>query len=63
VKDLAVGGATKLLEVTQPRISDLKNGKIEKFTIDMLVKMLGKLNRKVDFKIKPSKVREAFPLP
>ncbi len=55
-RKLTQSAAARLLEVSQPRISDLKNGKIERFTIDMLVKMLGKLNRKVDFKIKPSKV-------
>jgi len=55
-RKLTQSAAAKLLEVSQPRVSDLKNGKIELFTIDMLVKMLGKLNRQVDFKIKPSKV-------
>lgn len=30
----------KQLGVAQPRVSDLMNGKINKFTIDMLVKML-----------------------
>jgi len=29
-----------MMHVSQPRISDLKRGKIEKFTIDMLVNML-----------------------
>lgn len=32
--------AAKLMNVTQPRISDLKRGKIDLFTIDMLVNML-----------------------
>ena len=34
--------AAKLMGVYQPRISDLLQGKIDKFTIDMLVNMLAK---------------------
>ena len=34
--------AAKLMGVYQPRISDLLQGKIDKFTIDMLVNMLSK---------------------
>lgn len=34
--------AAKLMGVYQPRISDLLHGKIDKFTIDMLVNMLAK---------------------
>ena len=34
--------AAQLMGVSQPRISDLKTGKIDKFTIDMLVNMLAK---------------------
>ena len=36
--------AAHLLGVYQPRISDLVNGKISKFTIDNLVHMLNKLD-------------------
>jgi len=39
--------AAKVLGVTQPRISDLKRGKIQLFTIDALVDMLEKLNKPV----------------
>ncbi|MES2217633.1 MAG: helix-turn-helix transcriptional regulator [Pseudomonadota bacterium] len=39
--------AAKLLGVAQPRISDLKRGKIQLFTIDMLVNMLAKLGKLV----------------
>ncbi len=35
--------AAQKLEVTQPRVSDLFRGKIELFTADMLISMLGKL--------------------
>lgn len=34
--------AARLMDVSQPRISDLITGKIDKFTIDMLVNMLAK---------------------
>lgn len=36
--------AAELFQVTQPRISDLKRGKIHLFTIDALVNMLTKLH-------------------
>lgn len=39
---LTQASAAKLMGVYQPRISDLLQGKIDKFTIDMLVNMLAK---------------------
>jgi len=39
--------AAELLEVSQPRISDLVKGKIEKFSIDMLVNMLAAFGKNV----------------
>ena len=39
--------ASKLLGVSQPRISDLKRGKMHLFTIDMLVNMLTKMGKPV----------------
>ncbi|MCK5228162.1 MAG: XRE family transcriptional regulator [Desulfobulbaceae bacterium] len=44
--------AAKLLGVTQPRISDLVRGKIDRFTIDMLINMLSQAGIKVDITIK-----------
>lgn len=44
--------AAKLLGVTQPRISDLMRGKIERFTIDMLVNMLAHIGLHVEMKLK-----------
>ena len=43
--------AAELLGVSQPRISDLIQGKIHLFTIDMLVNLLNKLGRSVSFSI------------
>lgn len=40
--------AAKALGVTQPRISDLMNGKIAKFSIDMLLEMLLKSGYQLD---------------
>lgn len=40
--------AAKLLGVTQPRISDLKRGKIQLFTVDMLITMLARAGVRVD---------------
>ncbi|MEE8056679.1 MAG: XRE family transcriptional regulator [Pseudomonadales bacterium] len=44
--------AASFFGVEQPRISDLVNGKINKFTIDMLVNMLAKAQVRVDLKFK-----------
>lgn len=41
--------AAKRLGVSQPRISDVVNGKIDKFTLDMLFSMLDKLGFKAKF--------------
>lgn len=46
-RKLTQAKAAKLLGVTQPRISDLKRGKIQLFTIDALINMLGKLHKPV----------------
>ncbi len=39
--------AAKILGVTQPRMSNLKSGKIHLFTIDMLINMLARLHKPV----------------
>ena len=44
--------AAKLLGVTQPRVSDLMRGRIELFSIDMLVEMLSRLGIGVTVKTK-----------
>ncbi len=44
--------AAKKLGVTQPRISDLLRGKIDLFSLDMLVNMLASLGDEVEIKIK-----------
>jgi predicted XRE-type DNA-binding protein len=45
--------AAKLFGVTQPRISDLVRGKIELFSIDALVNMVGAAGRSVEISVQP----------
>ena len=40
-RELTQSAAAKLLGVTQPRISDLMRGKIDRFSVDGLIEMLG----------------------
>lgn len=42
----------KLMGVSQPRVSDVVNGKIDRFTIDMLITMLGRLGLHVEVSLK-----------
>ena len=39
--------AAEVLRVTRPRVSDVVNHKVEKFTIDALVSMLGRIGKHV----------------
>lgn len=50
-RGLTQAAAAKLLGVTQPRISDLVRGKIDRFSIDSLVEMLGHTGAHVSFVI------------
>ncbi len=45
--------AGKILDIDQPRVSDLMNGKLSKFSMEVLVSMLNKLDRNVEILIKP----------
>lgn len=40
--------AADALGVSQPRISNIMNGQISKFSIDMLLEMIGKLDHRID---------------
>jgi plasmid maintenance system antidote protein VapI len=39
--------AAEVLQVTRPRVSDVVNHKVEKFTIDALVSMLSRIGKRV----------------
>jgi predicted XRE-type DNA-binding protein len=43
--------AAKQLGITQPRVSDLLNGKLSKFSLDALVNMLAVLGSDVKLKV------------
>jgi predicted XRE-type DNA-binding protein len=49
-RDLTQAAAATLLEVSQPRVSDLMRGKIDLFSIDALVDMLARANVRVDIR-------------
>lgn len=50
-RNLTQAQTAKLLGVTQPRISDLRRGKLQLFTIDVLVNMLTMLGKPVSLVI------------
>lgn len=50
-KKLTQSEAAEVFDVTQPRISDLVRGKIERFTIDMLVNMLARSGKHLNVKV------------
>ena len=51
-KRLTQCDAAELLGIQQSRVSDLVRGKIDRFSIDMLVNLLAKTGRQVEIKIK-----------
>ncbi len=52
-RGLTQAAAAKLLGVTQPRISDLTRGRIDRFSVDSLIEMLGRAGIRVSFVLKP----------
>jgi predicted XRE-type DNA-binding protein len=48
-QELTQAAAAKLLGVTQPRVSDLMRGKIDRFSVDSLIEMLGHTGACVSF--------------
>ncbi|MEF9899079.1 MAG: XRE family transcriptional regulator [Pseudomonas sp.] len=50
--DMPQKDAARQLHVTQPRLSDLLNGKIDKFSLDALVNMLANANLEIDLVVK-----------
>lgn len=49
----------KLLDIPQPRVSELVNGKISRMTADLLAKYLYRLGREVTLVTKTSRTRAA----
>ena len=50
-RKMTQNAAAKLLGVTQSRVSDLKRGKVEKFSLDMLVTFAAKLGKPAQIKL------------
>jgi len=50
-KELTQNAAASLLNISQPRVSDLCRGKADKFTIDALVNILTKLGHSVSVRV------------
>jgi len=50
---LTQSDAAELLGIQQSRVSDLVRGKIDRFSIDMLVKLLAKTGRQVEIRVNP----------
>ena len=57
VRGLKQAEAAKLLGVTQPRISDLVRGRLDLFSVDILIDMLAKLGVRVRLVVAPPKKR------
>ncbi len=51
--------AAKFLKIGQPRVSYIMNGATDKFSIDMLVKMLAKFGFSIETKVKRPKKQVA----
>ncbi|OFZ99840.1 MAG: hypothetical protein A3H35_00395 [Betaproteobacteria bacterium RIFCSPLOWO2_02_FULL_62_17] len=56
VRDAAKGAtqreAAKRFGITQPRLNDLLRGRIDKFSLDALVNMLGNAGMRVELRVK-----------
>jgi len=50
-KKLTQQAAAEVLGISQPRVSDLKRGKVDKFTIDALVNFLTRLGHDVSVRV------------
>jgi predicted XRE-type DNA-binding protein len=50
-KDLNQTDAAKLLGITQPKVSKIKHGKLDAFSVEKLLRFLVKLNRNIEIRI------------
>ncbi len=51
-RGLTQAAAARLLGVTQPRVSDLTRGKIDRFSVDSLIEMLGRAGARVSLVVR-----------
>jgi predicted XRE-type DNA-binding protein len=54
-KHLTQAELAKILRITQPRVSDLRRGRIDLFSTDALIDILARLGVRVQFVLKPSR--------
>ena len=57
-RKLTQAEAAEILEVQQPEISRLKNGKFNHYSVERLMTFLTRLNRDIEIRIIPSENRE-----
>ena len=50
-REWSQGEAARVLGVSQPRVSDLVRGRIDRFSLDALVELLARTGRRVDLSI------------
>lgn len=58
-RGLSQGEAARLLHTSQPRISDLRRGRLEGFTLDRLVRFLNALDQDVEMRVRPKQAADA----
>jgi len=56
-KDISQKETAKLLGVSQPRISDMMKGKLDKFSMDFFINTLVRLGYKLDIDFTPDNVQ------
>jgi predicted XRE-type DNA-binding protein len=60
-RDMTQAQVARVLRVTQPRVSDLLQGRIDLFSTDALIDMLARLGVRVRLALKPSRRRLKVP--
>lgn len=58
-RGLSQAEAARLLHTSQPRISDLRRGRLEGFTLDRLVRFLNALDQDVEMRVRPKQAGDA----
>lgn len=58
-RGLSQAEAARLLRTSQPRISDLRRGRLEGFTLDRLVRFLNALDQDVEMRVRPKQAADA----
>jgi len=51
-RDWTPAEAAEALDISEPRVSELRRGKMEKFSVDLLLRYLSRLGKKVIFTVK-----------